>query len=314
MSEPVNPDVGIIADPEPALAANPGLARWSAAQLRAHLEFSLSRRVRATIYRGAMDAQRRGECYALSHLFYALLDDRDGERALTQLGADVDELRAWMDEDRALGYPGPWNDGQFEKHLHIVLFDFYQHALYAQSHGIDAAHLLVSLVTCSGPEHPLVARLREAGVSELGLKDHAAHAVRPQSRLSQLWHRVVGARVPRLPGLSADEERPLTALGARMEVQPIPAAEVHVVIHDDPYTTKVFVSAVLQEQFDMSADLARDVTDRTHRFGWAYLGPLTPEVAAMRIRDVHELARAEGFPLRLSMHEKRPRRFWILGE
>lgn len=282
-------------------------AEWSAADIRAHLEFTLSRRVRSTIYRGAMDARRRDERYAVAHLFYALLADRDGDQALTLLGADPAHMRRWMDEHRAVGYPGPWADDEFTEQLHNVLFDFYQNALYAQCHHVDAAHLLVSLFQCADRDNPAVALLREGGVTVLKLREYAAHGARRRSRLARLWNRIFGARLPALVGVERGLDSALAPLGARMELRPIPDAEVHVVIHNDPYTTKVFVFDMLQNQFSMDPRQAEAITARTHQAGWAYLGQLSRDVATMRIRDVHDLARAQGFPLRLSMHRKRPR-------
>lgn len=312
-------------DPTPSaiIHQQAAFAQWTAADIRAQLEFTLSRRVRSTIYRGAMDARRRDERYAVRHLFYALLQDRDGTRALAAAGAAPDRLRAWMVEHRALGYPDSWTDGHFQEQLHAVLFNFYQHALSAQCHSVDAAHLLVSLMQCADRDNQVITRLRGAGVTELKLKDYAAHGPRQRSPAARLWHRIFGPRAPSVVGLGVDPAtdirsgpgttvepiggNPLSPLGARMELQPIPDTEVHVVVHNDPYTTKVFVAHMLGDHFGMNPQRAAEITEHTHHVGWAYLGPLTLEVATMRIRDVHEQARAQGFPLRLSMHRKRPR-------
>ena len=283
------------------------LAHWTAADIRAQLEFILSRRVRSSIYRGAIDARRRDERYAIAHLFHALLHDRDACDALTALGADIGALRAHLDDQRAQGYPGPWLEGEFTQALHSVLFEFYQHALYSRSSSIDSAHLLVSIVTSATDDGSITSLLSESGISALGLKEYAAHGARQKSRLSRWWQRMFGPRVPGLVGVGVDVDNPLVPLGARMEIEPIPDLEVHVVLHNDPYTSKRFVTDMLREHFGMDAHRATELTEHTHLIGWAYLGPLTHKVATMRICDVHEQARAEGFPLRLSIHRKRPR-------
>lgn len=74
-----------------------------------------------------------------------------------------------------------------------------------------------------------------------------------------------------------------------------------VLLHNDNYTTRDFVVAVLREVFHRSETEAVQVMLHVHNNGIGVAGVYTYDVAATKIRMVEALAREQGFPLRLSM-------------
>lgn len=74
-----------------------------------------------------------------------------------------------------------------------------------------------------------------------------------------------------------------------------------VLLHNDNYTTRDFVVAVLREVFHRSESEAVQIMLHVHNNGIGVAGVYTYDVAATKIRTVESLARQEGFPLRLSM-------------
>ncbi len=74
-----------------------------------------------------------------------------------------------------------------------------------------------------------------------------------------------------------------------------------VLLHNDNYTTRDFVVAVLREVFHRSETEAVQIMLHVHNNGIGVAGVYTYDVAATKIRMVEALAREQGFPLRLSM-------------
>src|SRR5690348_9260452 len=74
-----------------------------------------------------------------------------------------------------------------------------------------------------------------------------------------------------------------------------------VLLHNDNYTTRDFVVAVLREVFHKSESEAVRVMMHVHYNGVGVAGVYTYEVAETKIRLVEQLAREHEFPLRLSM-------------
>jgi ATP-dependent Clp protease adaptor protein ClpS len=72
-------------------------------------------------------------------------------------------------------------------------------------------------------------------------------------------------------------------------------------LHNDNYTTREFVVAVLQEVFRKSESDAVQIMLHVHHHGIGVAGVYTYEVAETKIRTVEALARQNEFPLRLSM-------------
>jgi ATP-dependent Clp protease adaptor protein ClpS len=74
-----------------------------------------------------------------------------------------------------------------------------------------------------------------------------------------------------------------------------------VLLHNDNYTTREFVVAVLKEIFHKSETEAVQIMLHVHYNGIGVAGVYTFEVAETKIRTVEAAARDNGFPLRLSM-------------
>ena len=74
-----------------------------------------------------------------------------------------------------------------------------------------------------------------------------------------------------------------------------------VLLHNDNYTTRDFVVAVLKEVFHKSESEAVQVMLHVHHNGIGVAGVYTYDVAETKVRLVERLARAHEFPLRLSM-------------
>ena len=74
-----------------------------------------------------------------------------------------------------------------------------------------------------------------------------------------------------------------------------------VLLHNDNYTTRDFVVAVLREVFHKSETDAVRIMMHVHYTGTGVAGVYTYEVAETKIRLVEQLAREHEFPLRLSM-------------
>jgi len=74
-----------------------------------------------------------------------------------------------------------------------------------------------------------------------------------------------------------------------------------VLLHNDNYTTREFVVAVLKEVFHKSETDAVQIMLHVHYNGVGVAGVYTFEVAETKIRTVEAAAQENGFPLRLSM-------------
>ena len=74
-----------------------------------------------------------------------------------------------------------------------------------------------------------------------------------------------------------------------------------VLLHNDNYTTREFVVAVLKEVFRRDENDAVRIMLHVHHHGIGVAGVYTYDVAESKIRTVEALARQHEFPLRLSM-------------
>lgn len=74
-----------------------------------------------------------------------------------------------------------------------------------------------------------------------------------------------------------------------------------VLLHNDNYTTRDFVVAVLREVFHKSEPEAVQIMLHVHYNGVGVAGVYTFEVAETKVKTVEKLARENEFPLRLSM-------------
>jgi ATP-dependent Clp protease adaptor protein ClpS len=74
-----------------------------------------------------------------------------------------------------------------------------------------------------------------------------------------------------------------------------------VLLHNDNYTTREFVVAVLKEVFHKSETDAVQIMLHVHNSGIGVAGVYTYEVAETKVKTVERLARENEFPLRLSL-------------
>ncbi|AKF83437.1 ATP-dependent Clp protease adaptor ClpS [Myxococcus sp. MISCRS1] len=74
-----------------------------------------------------------------------------------------------------------------------------------------------------------------------------------------------------------------------------------VLLHNDNYTTREFVVAVLKEVFHKSESDAVQIMLHVHYNGVGVAGVYTFEVAETKLKTVEAAAQDNGFPLRLSM-------------
>ena len=74
-----------------------------------------------------------------------------------------------------------------------------------------------------------------------------------------------------------------------------------VLFHNDNYTTRDFVVAVLREVFHKSESDSVTIMMHVHNRGVGVAGVYTYEVAQTKIQQVESLAREHEYPLRLTM-------------
>ena len=74
-----------------------------------------------------------------------------------------------------------------------------------------------------------------------------------------------------------------------------------VLLHNDNYTTREFVVAVLKEVFHKTESESVQIMLHVHYNGVGIAGVYTHDVAATKIETVEHLAREQEYPLRLSM-------------
>ncbi len=74
-----------------------------------------------------------------------------------------------------------------------------------------------------------------------------------------------------------------------------------VIIYNDDFTTMDFVVKVLEEIFLKEREEAEALMMKIHKTGSAIAGIYTYDIARSKTDKATEMARAEGFPLRLSV-------------
>jgi ATP-dependent Clp protease adaptor protein ClpS len=73
-----------------------------------------------------------------------------------------------------------------------------------------------------------------------------------------------------------------------------------VIFHNDDYTTQEFVVAVLIKFFHKSETEATHIMLSVHHRGQGIAGLYTKDVAESKVAQVHDYAREQGMPLRLT--------------
>ncbi len=76
-----------------------------------------------------------------------------------------------------------------------------------------------------------------------------------------------------------------------------------VVLHNDDYTTQEFVVEVLVKVFHKSVVDATRIMLSVHRNGIGQVGVFTYDIAATKVRQVHQMAREREFPLKCTIEK-----------
>ena len=87
-------------------------------------------------------------------------------------------------------------------------------------------------------------------------------------------------------------------LGADVDVRE--PRRFKVLLHNDDYTTMEFVVDILRTVFRKTSEQAMAITASVHEKGLGVCGVYTDET---KVVQVHEKARAAGYPLRCSLEE-----------
>ncbi len=77
-----------------------------------------------------------------------------------------------------------------------------------------------------------------------------------------------------------------------------------VIIHNDDYTTMDFVVMILETIFNKNQDEAMQLMLHVHENGEAVVGTYIYDIAQSKADKAMSLARAEGFPLQLTVNQK----------
>ena len=77
-----------------------------------------------------------------------------------------------------------------------------------------------------------------------------------------------------------------------------------VLLHNDDYTTKAFVVEILLSIFNKSIEEATSIMWYVHKNGIGVCGIYPLELAETKVARVQELARENGFPLKLTLEEE----------
>lgn len=79
--------------------------------------------------------------------------------------------------------------------------------------------------------------------------------------------------------------------------------EYRVVLLNDDFTTMEFVVAVLMSVFHKGILEATRIMYDVHRKGRGIVGVYTYDIAATKVKRVHDMARENGFPLKCTMEK-----------
>jgi ATP-dependent Clp protease adaptor protein ClpS len=83
-----------------------------------------------------------------------------------------------------------------------------------------------------------------------------------------------------------------------------PPPQYRVLIHNDDFTTKVFVIELLVAVFHKSLDAAATLMWHIHHHGYGVAGVYPLEIAETKVNHATTLARANEFPLKLSIEKE----------
>jgi ATP-dependent Clp protease ATP-binding subunit ClpA len=140
----------------------------------------LSKELESTLNVALKEAKRRRHEYvSLEHLLYALLQDKDASRAITNCGGDIDRLRKALDE---------FFNGQMdalpegvdqEPHqtlgFHRILQRAVIHAQSAEKKEINGGNLLIAMFR--EPDSYAVYLLEEQGITRFDVVNYVSHGI-----------------------------------------------------------------------------------------------------------------------------------------
>ncbi|MBN2737463.1 MAG: ATP-dependent Clp protease adaptor ClpS [Spirochaetales bacterium] len=77
-----------------------------------------------------------------------------------------------------------------------------------------------------------------------------------------------------------------------------------VVLHNDHYTPRDFVTEILRRFFQKSGIEATKIMLAAHKSGKSLVGIYTWDIAATKVTQVHELAKKNEFPLTMTIEQE----------
>lgn len=77
-----------------------------------------------------------------------------------------------------------------------------------------------------------------------------------------------------------------------------------VVIHNDDFTTMEFVVMILMQVFFMNEEKAHILMLQVHHCNKAVVGIYTYDIAMSKVRKATDMARENGYPLRLTVEQE----------
>lgn len=146
------------------------------------------------------------------------------------------------------------------------------------------------------------------GARVLGYTLLAARAHGRPATCIDLWARIARTDAARAAAAAANVD-PTALLFVLAHGMPEPSTElaertdVHVVLRNDDYTTREFVTAILRDVFELPEDEAEARTQQTHEQGRAIVGRFKLAVARDKIATVRRRAHDDGFPLWIGVED-----------
>jgi ATP-dependent Clp protease ATP-binding subunit ClpA len=209
--------------------------------------------------------QKRHEFMTVEHLLLALLDNPAAGEILRGCGADMDELRKMLDQHIAEHTPlvaaGREVDTQPTLGFQRVIQRAIVHVQSSGKREVSGANVLVAIF--GEKDSHAVFFLHQQGITRLNVVSYLSHGV--------------------VSPPSASETAGAT--------------DVQVVLYDDDSTPMEFVARVLQEFFGMDKEDAAETMLEIYRDGKAVCGLYSREDGEALVRQVGDLAQANGHPL-----------------
>ncbi len=239
---------------------------------------------------GVDDARARGERFTTLHLLLALLPSRTVRAALASAGGSAKVIRAAAIRQLERAADGAEAEvataaGAEAAAAEQVLVQALGRVRAGGGARLAAADVLVQLAQRSG-----CAAAALLATHQLALSTIDVHGSDRRTGPVALW---AGRLARRLRSSAPSAVRP----GADEPVR--------VVIHDDSFTTRVFVVESLARHFGMTRERAEALTEQVQVSGLGLVGEL-PYAEAIRCVDaITAAARCRGFPLRVVVDAQR---------